>query len=71
MASIDPEVIANINHMRRSTALAKYRRKLVRCERLLIAAHYLIVELSRYGNVGLTLSDNRVLHDIEEEIGHK
>lgn len=68
MATSHPETIANINRMRRSAALHRYRRKMARCERLLISARYLILEML---GTGRTLSDNRLLTEIEEEIGRK
>lgn len=63
-----PDTIANINHMRRSTALTRYRRKVARCEKLLVSARYLILEML---GTGRTLSDNRLLDGIEKEIQQK
>ena len=60
-----PDTLADVNHLRRSTALAKYRRKVDRCEKLLVSARYLILEML---GAGQTLSDRRLLNDIEEEI---
>jgi hypothetical protein len=60
----DQETIANISAMRRSDANARYRRKIQRCERLLIAAHYLISH-SKVVDSG----DEKLLADIRDELG--
>jgi hypothetical protein len=50
--------------MRRSETMARHRRKIQRCERLLIAAHYLISH-SKVVDSG----DEKLLRDIREELG--
>jgi len=71
-SEIHPDTIESITQARRVNARNSYkqRRKVQRCERLLIAAHYLILELLPY-HAPMSHSDGQLLNDIEEEIGHR